>query len=261
MKINRDLMTAIKEKAPQKYTQNIYRAIGRIKNKYLTDEETAAFIYARELKIDISKLTDRENLDRIRTIIKEGEASIPKPKKAGKGAKRSSPRTVYVGRTFKIKDPILPAKVVNEAKKMAENVYPWFYVLENSMRELIKKVLSDSICDEWWEKGGPPNKIKEKVDKRIEDEDKIPFHGKRGQHPIYYTDFGHLERIISKNWKYFEPIIGDLNWFRQHVKELEPSRNVIAHNNPLSSTDEGRVKLFFEVWERLIADKKDLIPD
>jgi hypothetical protein len=41
---------------------------------------------------------------------------------------------------------------------------------------------------------------------------------------------------------------------------LEPPRNIVAHNNPLSKHEENRVDLYFNDWIALLNDRKEVVP-
>jgi hypothetical protein len=142
-------------------------------------------------------------------------------------------------------------------KKMAQ-VYPLQYILENSLRVVIKKVLEKKYSKNWW-----GNKVKTEIKNRVEDrklkEDKQPWHGKRGQHEIFYSDFSDLKSIISKNWDDFKTIFPSQQWIIQRLDDLEHPRNIIAHNNPLSEDDKKRIGLYLSDWLKLLGQKRNLI--
>ncbi len=101
---------------------------------------------------------------------------------------------------------------------------------------------------------------RKKVGDRKAQEAKKPWHGKRGTQEIYYSDFGDLRDIITSNWKEFEPIFLKQPWITQRLDELEPPRNIVAHNNPLSKNEENRVDLYFNDWIALFNDRQDFLP-
>jgi len=149
----------------------------------------------------------------------------------------------------------LPAEKASEAKRMGE-VYPYVYVLENSVRELIRTTLEASHGTDWWDSCAP----KEAVSKAAERQDKqgkSRYYGTKAPHPIYLVDLDDLRNIMIRNWKDFEPILPKLPntqaWVVNVLQMIEEIRNIIAHNNPISNDDEQRLKVHFKDWAKRIA--------
>jgi chromosome segregation ATPase len=72
-------------------------------------------------------------------------------------------------------------------------------------------------------------------------------------HEIFYTDFSDLNRIIATNCREFKEIFADMK-IEAELRKLEPSRNVIAHNNPLSLNEFRRVKLCLDDLKKQLKD-------
>lgn len=142
---------------------------------------------------------------------------------------------------------------------MSENVYPLLYILENSIREVILRVMQNKYGDDWWDTK-VPNPIKKEVQDRINHENKNPWHGRRNVKKIYYTDILHLGRIIQNNWQDFKDIFPTIPWLTQRLEEISHSRNPVAHMNPLSRKDINRIKVYFRDWQDQIKDKLSNIP-
>ncbi len=152
---------------------------------------------------------------------------------------------------------MLSTSLAEDMKKMAQ-IYPLQYILENSFRVVIRKVLEKKHGVDWWE--SKVNKTtKDTVKGRKEKEVKQPWHGRRGQHEIYYSDFADLKGIIFKNWDDFKDVFPNQQWIFQKLDELEHPRNVIAHNNPLGKDDIKRIELYFSDWVNLLKQKKGAI--
>ena len=135
----------------------------------------------------------------------------------------------------------LPPKLAKEANDMAD-VYPDIYVLENLVRHVIMTVLESKHGSDWWKnRNVVSKKIAEEVDKRMRFERKNRWVAKRGSHEIFYTMFRELSRIIASNPKEFRPIFADME-IEAELRKLEPSRNIIAHNNPLPPKEIVRIK-------------------
>lgn len=148
----------------------------------------------------------------------------------------------------------LPPAVLLEAREMAK-IYPYLYIFENSLRYLITQRLSTRYGKDWWETRVGKD-IKDKAAERIQKEGKNRWHGRRGAHPIFYTDIDELRAIIASNASEFETVLPDvkrpIEWITQRIEEISMSRNVVAHNNPLADDDITRVRVYFKDWARQI---------
>lgn len=220
--------------------------------------EMGVYLLAATSGINLVGRLPQEKLDKVRDLLFQmgQKESIHTRTRTRQPIQKSI--TITVGKTLVVKDPILPEKVIGEAKLMAEEVYPVLYVLENSIRELILRVMRKH-GDNWWN-SKVPRPIRDEVAKRIADETQNPWHGKRGAHPIFYTDLLHLVRIVQNNWTDFQTIIPSIQWLSQRLEDLSRSRNPAMHMNPLGKRDIDRVKLYFQDWESLITAKRSLIP-
>jgi len=98
-----------------------------------------------------------------------------------------------------IKDPILPQKKLAEVAAMIK-VYPVLYGLENSIRELIKRVMSDKFGKDWWDTQLTTSKLRGVRDtangRMTQEKTKHSWHQRRGSHPIDYVQFDDLEKIL-----------------------------------------------------------------
>ena len=168
---------------------------------------------------------------------------------------------VVIAHTLELTDPLLPQRILGDAQTMAEQVYPLLYLLENSLRELIRRVLRNAHGDEWWAQAVPGD-VRREVQRRRDREAEEPWHGRRGAPEVFYTDFGHLKRIVTsnQNWPYFQGILPSQQWLGQRLDELEMSRNTIAHCNPLQPHNIERFRIYLGDWQRQIDAVRDLIP-
>ena len=93
-----------------------------------------------------------------------------------------------------------------------------------------------------------PIKIRRNVDNRKIKEEENRWHARRGSRNIFYTNFGDLRDIIIDNWEIFQNFFPDQHWIASRFKDLEISRNIIAHNNPLPKKEIDRIKIYFQDW-------------
>lgn len=130
----------------------------------------------------------------------------------------------------------------SEASKNA-NVYPYVYILENSLRKLILEKFDKQ--DNWWaDKVLVSNDIRSYAEKVKGAESKYPWMPKRAKHPIYYIGLEQLFKIIIRNWgKYFKNVFSDLGDLRTWGRESVPIRHLIAHNIATRKLDKDNIKI------------------
>lgn len=141
---------------------------------------------------------------------------------------------------------LLDDEHVDNARAMA-NVYIAIAGFENSVRDLITKVLSEELGANWWE-AGVSEKIRTRAQQKLEEEDKIRWHVQRGANPINYTLMGDLVSILRQNWPHFAPHIPTIEWAAGLMDVIERSRNVIMHSGMLTRTDVERVGMYIRDW-------------
>jgi hypothetical protein len=139
-------------------------------------------------------------------------------------------------------------------------VYPYLYVLENSIRDVVKRVMETNHGSAWWDTAltsGQGKVVKNNVEQKLRREDEQTWHQRRGAHPIDYTTLGELKAIaVSQPNLFFPRILNTKAWFEAMIEELEPSRNVLCHMNPLSTHNVAAVKLRFNQWNRHLTQRK-----
>lgn len=145
---------------------------------------------------------------------------------------------------------VLDDLLVANAKSTAI-VYTAVAAFENSVRALVAKTLMEKLQEEWWEKGAS-NGIRERAQKRMEDELVARWHTQRGQDPINYTTFGDLKNIMQNNWDAFEDLVGSLAWASGIFDIVERSRNVIMHSGMLEKEDIERLGVNIRDWVKQV---------
>lgn len=233
-----------------------------IKRKHapLSTDDAICWIAIDE-RMDLTKYLDQQAVDRIRQL-RQAAAPAGQTQPTSRRA-RPTPKTVRVtvGRQLTITNPLLTPRILKDATTMAEHVYPIMYVLENSVREFITRVLRKVHGDGWWSVAAP-SQVKNLVQGRMAQEKKHAWHGRRGAHEIFYTDIEDLSRLVTsnRNWPHFEPLLHDQNWFASRISEIKLSRNIVAHNNALLPNDVKRLEVYFQEWQDLITAVRHLIP-
>jgi hypothetical protein len=118
---------------------------------------------------------------------------------------------------------------------------------ENSVREFVKGVLAEAVCEDWWNLA-VAERIRRKAETRKEDEDKNRWHGSRGTHPIEFTDMNELGSIMRSNFTHFEPFCLNEEWISSIFRVAERSRNVIMHSGVLGKGDLQRLGINIRDW-------------
>ena len=129
--------------------------------------------------------------------------------------------------------------------------YLAFFMLENSARELIVERLVEAHGSGWWGTAATAG-IKRSVATRQEKEGSNRWHMQRGASEIFYTDFGDLASLIENNWEQFSDLFPSVEWIKSRFRELEASRNIVAHNNLLEDREIERLKMNLSDWVRQV---------
>jgi hypothetical protein len=213
-----------------------YRIDNYQKESSIVSRKLAENAYAYEIMhIAVDKLISPEELRELQDWLSR---KSQQPVKVFKQRRRQVKIRIH----RKVADAFsLPPKLVKEANDMAD-VYPDIYVLENLVRHVIKTVLENKHGSDWWKnRNVVSGKIAREVEKRMKFEGKNKWVAKRGSHEIFYTLYSELSRIIASNPMEFRPIFADME-IEAELRKLEPSRNIIAHNNPLPRKEIIRIK-------------------
>ncbi len=226
----------------------------------MTTQQAVCIIDQRN-GIKLDKYLDEEMIHQIRGLLQQvtppSQITI---KKVEQRTGKQTPRqyVIRIGKQLKFTDPLLPRSKLSEANEMS-NIFPYLYLLENSIREFIDRIMTTQYGANWWYSYVSPELQKEVI-KRMSDDKKDSWHQRRGARPIDYLDLKDLPRLMNKLEKVIVPdIISDLDWFRQLVKQVYKSRCVVCHMNPLDNDNVDAVLVWFNQWQKQINAKKDLI--
>jgi hypothetical protein len=230
--------------------------------------EHAVYTLAHENGIDLSKHLSKEETAEVRNLVSQLRSATSPPTAATPNGKaqrgrKAPPKPVSVTIAgVDIGDiPGLKASHAKEAKAMAERVYPTMYLFENSVRDLIERVLSAKYGEDWWNVAVSP-KVREKAEQFKEDEKKDTWHGKRGRRDLDYLLLTQLWTIIRDKWKDFEPLFPQgPAWVQSLIEsDMNGSRRVIAHMNPLEDDDIKGLEASFRKWVKHLKAVEDKLP-
>jgi hypothetical protein len=220
--------------------------------------EQAIAVVAHDEDIDITQYLEPDEVQRVNQLVVQ-RAILESPEARARAAAPAQKTVkVSIAERFELSDPLLTERVLRDAREMA-GVYAELYVFENSVREVIKRVLSGQYGAQWWEvcvKSQHP-KVYEYAQSRMEDERRNAWHRRRGEHPIHYTDIPHLVTLIEGQWEHFKGLFPDQTWVTQRIKEIARSRNVVDHHNPLRKPDQERIGVYFDDWFRQVDSVRD----
>ena len=136
--------------------------------------------------------------------------------------------------------------------RLMSTVYTAIAAFEMSVRGFVKRVLLDTHGEDWWDKG-VSEKIRKFVDTRRTDEQKVKWHGVRGDDLLSYTELGHLPQIMQQNWEHFEAYVPRVDWATAMFSTLERSRNVIMHSGSLAMPDVERIGMHIRDWNKQVS--------
>jgi hypothetical protein len=263
---NRVIKTALLEKlgvTPQRLSQ----LVGARKNELPMSTELAVYTIAFENRIDVSKELRKEETAEVRALVaqlRNGQqpASSPTPSRRASTALKTASKPVKL--TIADVDfgdiPALRPLHAGEAKLMAEKVYPLIYIFENSVRDLIERVVSASFGPKWWDTAVPKGP-RETAQRHLDAEKKDPWHSKRGRRPVDYVFLNELWAIIKHHWALFAPLFPDQPWVQTMItRDMNVSRLVLAHMNPLAGDDVKALEVSFRKWVRQLKAVETLIP-
>ena len=205
----------------------------------MTTEE-ALYVIGHLEGIDLSRFLPISTLDRIRSLV---------PREI-KPTKISEQRVQSVKKKQERHYPLVNTSEINMASKLGSDSYAKIFILENSIRGLIVKILG--VLDRDWWNIYVPSKVKSNVARTISKEKHFPYRESRGSNPLAYANFSDLSAIILENKDEFRDIILDFDWFKVKMEEIYMTRNNLAHCVLLTSDDVSRINLFFRDWARLL---------
>jgi hypothetical protein len=134
------------------------------------------------------------------------------------------------------------------------------YIFENSVRDLVERVLEAAFGTGWWG-SAVPQKVRDTAAKHKADEAKDPWHGARGQRDLDYLLLPQLWDIMKHQWKHFAPLFPDQAWVQTMItSDMNVSRRVLAHMNPLAEDDIANIENAFRKWVKQLDAKRALLP-
>ncbi len=220
------------------------------KNELPMSTEHAVYTIAHEHGIDIAKHLSKDETADVRRLLADlgaRNAAVVQAQSAGnaKGREGKAKQVLVSIKGLPDKLSGMAGSHAREAKVMAERVYPRLYLFENSLRDLIERVLKAEYGDEWWA-SAVTRKVRETAAGHKAAEAKDQWHGKRGGRGIDYVFLSQLWDIIKHNWTHFSDLFPNQAWIEGLItNDMNVSRRVVAHMNPLADDDVKNIEAAF----------------
>ena len=225
----------------------------------------AAYTIAHDQGIDISKYLSPEETAEVRVLISDLQRNVQPAAKAPKPARNSRPAAsaqvkINIAGVDAGKIPGLSRAHAHDVKRMAERVYPLLYIFENSVRDLIERVLKATYGPEWWTKA-VPKKVRETAASHLEAEKDDPWHNARGGRELDYVLLTQLSTIIKARWADFEAFFPSQGWVESLItSDMNVSRRVLAHMTSLHENDVKNIEAAFRKWTNQLTAKEAELP-
>lgn len=265
--INEDLMNDIKEKLKLKTVDQVYRRIRTFRKAIGMANAYSVAVCAYISSIRINPHKKKYGFEP-ETLVKASQinTSLVQPVETKSPVPVTCTAKVNHNTTTKIlSDPLLTTEKCEQAYEMAEKVYPLLFILENSIRQLIIKVMDKTYPGiDWWNAPNVvPKDVKSTVNMYKNNEQQKPWPGKKsGVSDIYYALLSHLEKIITNdnNWEpMFRSIIKDKVFIQHLIRSTNTLRNNIMHCNPISNYEIKSIKHNLSEWQRVMKEASSIV--
>lgn len=238
----KDLISQILNNKSDVKRESLKVTLSRIKKRLdlkSIDQAACYYIKKNNLDINVSSIID----DVTRRAVQDEFAPAAK-----RIARKKSPKL-----PSKSEDPFIGDVAFSAASNNAE-IYPTVYLFENSVRYFVAAVMKKDFGENWWtDKVETVNTgVQKNVTIRRLAEKEAPWHSSRGADPIFFTDIDDLKTIINSNGAVFRKILaGKYNHLIVWIEEIEKTRNILAHNNPVTKKDRERLMVYAHDWSKL----------
>lgn len=239
-----------------KSERTVYRHISQVEIEHVLPPHQAILFLAIEHGIKIAEYASEEDMVAIRSAKHQSIPAITEP--VPNVSASNQKRRVELG--FEAyPDPSISQSDLTAARKNAE-LYPIVYIFENSVRNIVMRIMETEFGFDWWDEEVDLS-IRKGVNARQKAEEHTPWHTARGAHPICYTDINDLQKIINMHYPAFKKWIGGnpIKKIRVWISEIEQTRNVLAHNNLVSKSDRNRLAQYARDWSVLATSVHDKI--
>jgi Swt1-like HEPN len=246
--------------------QRLSQLVQSRKQELPMDTPQAVYTIAHENGIDISRHLAPEETKEVRGLVaalRNGRQAGQVPESAQKRPRRAGQRKdvkVTIAGVDVGKIPVLKPAHAKDAKRMSEEVFPLLYIFENSVRDLIERVLEAKHGAEWWDTVVPP-RVRRRAEENKAAEGQDPWHGARGARPVDYVFLTDLWAIIKHRWPDFSALFPTQAWVESIITgDMNVSRRPLAHMNPIHKDDVTNIKAAFRKWTRQLQAVEGKLP-
>jgi hypothetical protein len=248
--------------------QRLSQLVQKRKAELPMSTEQATYTIAHEHGIDLSRELSPEETADVRQLMTALRGSGGAPSNGRTAPTKASRASATGKRNVKVsiagvdvgKIPALSPTHAADAKIMAEKVYPLIFIFENSVRDLVEHVLKAAFGAGWWTTA-VPGPVQEIAKRHKEAEAKDPWHSNRGRREIDYVFLNDLWKIIKHQWAYFKDLFPDQAWVQTMItRDMNVSRLVLAHMNPLAPDDISNIENSFKKWVRQLRAVESKLP-
>ncbi len=224
--------------------------------------ENAVYIIASDAGLRLNRYLTKEELKSVADAQNKLAPILRSRFPAAKDASTSRPATkgnaviMQFPTRFSCDDPLMTRAQIADAVMMAR-VYPYLYILENSLRNFIVKAMEKYIGSDWWALSTKKGGLKDRVEQRRSEDKKNAWHQKRSDRDIDYLNFIDLKLLLNKIDQQLcdDNIIPKRRWINDIIDEVYESRCVLCHMNPLIKDNISMIKLRFRQWNKQIKAK------
>ena len=111
-------------------------------------------VLAHQEGLDLTRYLDQGTVDRVRQLLPTSAVQTTGGQPRKNRPTPGSTRPVRIAPSLELVDAMLPASVAKDASRMA-TVYPKLYIFENSIRNVIVRVLRAKHGNNWWANCAP----------------------------------------------------------------------------------------------------------
>jgi Swt1-like HEPN len=226
--------------------------------------EEALFVLAHESNLTLRRYLTPEQIAGVRALVQGGPPTARTPQVNGERVRRTAikprPTVVTIAGINVEKLPGMTAAHARQAKMMAEKVYPMVYVFENSVRDVVERVLKQEFGSDWWTEA-VPGKVQATAKSHKDAEKKDAWHSQRGGRDIDYVFLNDLWAIIKHQWLHFRALFPSQPWAETLItSDMNVSRRVLAHMTPLDGDDVKNLEAAFRKWAKQLKGVEDKLP-
>lgn len=232
----------------------------RLKQKRSMTTEIAIYLIAHRNGIKIDKYLNDDIVEKVGQIQdKLAKTSSVTPVRNTKKTTIAKAINLKIDEKILSKAPFISSTELQSSVRMAQ-VFPYLYILENSIRNFIIKALSKYYGTDFWEQA-TNRKLRETIKYRKKNEEKNLWHQRRSVREIDYLDLDELIVLIDKvdSKLVSDNILPREGWLQSIIHDVYESRCVLCHMNLLLSDSVKLIQANYNKWCNQVNGKLELL--